>query len=624
MEEKLTSANASATQPDSRPWYRRGGNPLKQFVLWHYRDSPYKRSLAQIERERYLFCGIPFNRWVLLPVAVLIQFCSGSLYAWSIYNKPIDKAITGDENANAAPITFYLAVCLLGFSAAFTGPILERKGPRFGCLVGTVSLFTGHLLTALAVHTKQMWLVYVGYGIVGGFGLGFCYISPVSALQKWFPDHRGLAAGFAVCGFGAGSIAFAQIPLPLIKSLGVPLTFVVMGCIYFAIMLPSAFFLRVPPPGYTVNGLDIHQHQVGLADGASRARTFSAESTAARGDYQDTDTLNRLSRAKSSEVTDYIGLGDKHPEYVNRPDCPVDEGTLTQQRARNSALYPLQADSTAPSSPVVFQQTLIESLLDRDFRLLYFMFMGNSVFGLVAISRLSTIVVDIFGKSSLTASAIVSANGGFNLAGRLCCSILSDRVGRKPCFMATLTIQTVIIAILPTVMAQQNYPAFIALIWIVSFCYGAGFGIIPAFLTDMYGPSNIGACHGIILTAWSIAGVGGGLIFTGVFDALRHRGTSNHDYHLYSTNFWWILSIAIVALIVTLFVRTSLRDRYLPRVPGQIFRIRAFGQLVRATREREGLKLSFVSRQQEDEEWNQFIDHRREALHASREETLLP
>ncbi|KAJ1985524.1 hypothetical protein H4R33_003979 [Dimargaris cristalligena] len=541
-----TKAEAYHTEDQSSTDPRvKKGNIFKRAFYHHWRDQPYQRTEAQIDRERFLIGNIPFNRWILFPVAVLIQFCCGSLYAWSIYNKPIDKAISGNENANDAPITFYLAVGLLGFSAAAMGPVLERRGPRFGCLIGSCCFFIGHLLSALAVHTKQMWLLYIGYGIIGGYGLGFCYISPVSALQKWFPDHRGMAAGFAVCGFGAGSIAFAQIPVPLIKSLGVPKTFIIMGCIYFCIMMPCGWLLRVPPPNYTINGMD-----------AYRERVSTTEVDVENGEVEKVDEA-----------------------YVPAP-------TRKQPNIK---------------------MTLVESLLDRDFRLLYLVFVGNSVFGLVVISRLSTMIVDIFGKSTTTASAIVSANGGFNLAGRLLFSIISDKVGRKTCLVFTLTVQCIVIGVVTLILEEGSYGAFIAMMWIISSCYGAGFGIIPAFLTDMYGPKNIGACHGIILTAWSIAGVAGGLAFTGIFNNLISGGRSTKDYNVYVINFWWILAITILGWCFSIFVRTTLRDRLLPPVEGQIFRIRIFGQLIRLVKD-DRLRLQFVKKVQEDAEWDRFVD----------------
>ncbi|KAJ1958231.1 hypothetical protein IWQ62_004932 [Dispira parvispora] len=549
LDEKIYTSTDSNSSADIKP--KKKGNIFKRAFLHHYRDAPYIRSEKKLESQKYLIFNIPFNRWILFPVAVLIQFCCGSLYAWSIYNKPIDKAITGDPNANDAPITFYLAVCLLGFSAAAMGPVLERRGPRFGAIIGSCCFLVGHLLTALGIHTKQMWLVYVSYGIIGGYGLGFSYISPVSALQKWFPDHRGMAAGFAVCGFGAGSIAFGKIPLPIIDAVGLPKTFIIMGCIYFVIMFPCAMILRVPPPGYTVNGLDVN-------------------------------------RQKIETVETSIEEGEK----------------------------PTQVQAVANSQPKI-EMTLVESLLDRDFRLLYLLFFANSTFGLVVISRLSNMVVDIFGKSPDVASTIVAANGGFNLAGRLAFSILSDYIGRKTCVLTCLVVQCVVIGIVSISLDERIYGLYIALIWIASVCYGAGFGIIPAFLTDMYGPKNIGACHGIILTAWSISGVGGGLLFTGIFDRLVDDGYSSKDPYLYIINLWWILAIAIAGFFCAIFVRTTLRDRLLPAVPGQILRLRVFGRVLRVTKD-NGLRVRLLSKQQELMEWNQFTEQLR-AKHAEEE-----
>lgn len=165
--------------------------------------------------------------------------------------------MTGDPKSAQAPVTFYIAVGMFGVSAASMGPWLERNGPKKALILSSSLFFLGNLLSSLAIYLKAIWLLYIGYGVIGGFGLGLGYISPVSPLQKWFPHKRGLAAGLAVCGFGAGSIAIGKVILPLIHSVGLSLTFVVLGSCYFIAMMSVALLFRIPPPGYSANSSSV-------------------------------------------------------------------------------------------------------------------------------------------------------------------------------------------------------------------------------------------------------------------------------------------------------------------------------------------------------------------------------
>eukprot|EP01132_Coremiostelium_polycephalum_P002022 gene2022-2489_t len=405
---------------------------------------------------------------ILYPVKMGTPICIGSLYSWSIFNKPIDKAIYGDENEGKAPVTFYIAVAVFGVSVAIMGPWLERKGPRLGIFVGASLFVAGLFLTALGIHIKHIWLVYVGYGIFGGSGIGVSYISPVSTLQKWFPDHRGLSAGFAVCGFGAGSIAFGQIPPPIIDSVGLPLTFVILGY-----------------------GEKIVCNTLSSSEDKELSKKIQQEEPSEQQELE----LMEIPPTKSEENQVEINIEEEKKEKVPGPT-----GTLKKNL------------------------TFFQAITSREFILIYLMFFANVIFGLVAISRLSNMVQDIFGKSKSTASIIVSINGGFNLAGRLVFAIISDKIGRKIMYILSLTIQAIIVGLLPTLVEESSYTAFIALIWTLTAFYGSGFGLIPALLTDLFGSKLVGSAHGVILTAWSIAGVAGGLIFTAIYDSERDRG----------------------------------------------------------------------------------------------------
>ncbi|KAF8931137.1 oxalate/formate antiporter [Dissophora ornata] len=544
-------------------------NVLFRTVHRHYSDTEYRRSPETIEKEKNLIFNIPFNRWTMFPSAFLFQAICGSLYAWSVFNDPIDGYIYGMVTnpatgksappAHNAAITFYIAVGCFGLSAAINGPWLERNGPKLAAILGSTVFFIGNMIGAIGIYARIMGLLYFGYGVLGGAGLGLCYISPVSALQKWFPDRRGLAAGFAVCGFGAGSIVLAKVPQPLIASVGLPLTFVVLGCCYFVAMLACAMVFRVPPPGFQINGMDMYRNKVPVAD---------------------------LTVA-------YAGAGPANEKQE------VEERNLEANATDRAA-----QDFKDPGVNMVLSTAIFSS----EYRIMYIMFFGNSIAGLVVLSRLANIVKDIFGKDEATSATIVAINGGFNLAGRLFFSTVSDRLGRKNSFFFMLLSQVVILAALPAIMERQVYWAFLLVIWCLTACYGGGFGCIPAFLCDMFGPTNIGALHGIILTAWSLAGVGGGLLFTGIYNHLLETGHTTKDPWVYAANLQWILAVTCVGFVFLLFIGTNVHDRLLPKERGEWARIRLFGRLMKIG----SFGFRWMTKETEESEWEAYMNERRQ------------
>ncbi|KAG3033982.1 hypothetical protein PC120_g1612, partial [Phytophthora cactorum] len=200
--------------------------------------------------------GLTFSRWYLFGAAFAVQFCIGCIYAWSVLNHPIDLAVYGDAKKGRAVNAFYIAMGVFGTAAAALGPTIERKGPRWAVSIGTTLFLIGHIVTALGIHYEAIAGIYIGYGIITAIGLGMCYISPVSTLQKWFPDYRGTAAGFAVAGSGAGSVVWSKVYLPTIDAVGLAWMFVLLGAVMSAAMFASALVLRVPPRDFTIHGLN--------------------------------------------------------------------------------------------------------------------------------------------------------------------------------------------------------------------------------------------------------------------------------------------------------------------------------------------------------------------------------
>jgi len=188
------------------------------------------------------------NRWFMVIGAMAIHMCIGSVYAWSVYVKPIQS--TMGWTLTDVTITFSIAIFFLGLSAALMGKFVEAKGPRTAATLAAVLFGLGTIGSGMAIHLESKILFYLAYGVLGGAGLGIGYISPVSMLVKWFPDRRGMATGFAIMGFGFASAISGPAIKVLIDSVGISSTFYIMGSIYFIVMFTAAQYLANPEEGY--------------------------------------------------------------------------------------------------------------------------------------------------------------------------------------------------------------------------------------------------------------------------------------------------------------------------------------------------------------------------------------
>ncbi|KXS17334.1 MFS general substrate transporter [Gonapodya prolifera JEL478] len=504
---------------------------VREVLLNHFNQTKVVRAPDAIERDKFLefpppinFFGkfvipggyilrVPFNRWALMPAAVIIQMCVGSFYAWSGYNAAIDTAISGNSGAGQAPNTFYIAIAFFGPTAAVLGPWMERVGPRSGALLGITGYFLAHMFAAIACITKQLWLLYVGYGFFGGCGLGIAYISPVSPLQKWFPDWRGLASGLAVAGFGLGSFAASYLQNSLIASYGVSNCFFILGCTYLAIVLLLLPILRVTPPGYAIKGVTV-------------------------------DTI---------KGTENINLTSKSADSLEKKD-----GEKEGEEADGSKAAVVDVATKNPLA-ILSSMNLVDAIMSWEFRMMFIMLFCNALFGLTTTSKLQDMVKNQFGKTASEASTVNAIFAVFNAFGRVAIPLLSDKVGRKGVYLLILGVQIVICASFPTVFVNASYPGFLVCIFALVACYGAGFGAIPAFLSDQFGARNTGATHGVILCTWSIGGIIG-LGYNAILNGEVAK-SSKTALDVYNLNFRWILPIIIVGFVNTIFIRTNIRDR---------------------------------------------------------------
>ena len=470
-----------------------------------------------LSKER-IIAGPGFNRWKVPPASVLIHLCIGSVYAWSIFDPALTKAIgvvtsaPQDWSLGQTNITFTLAIVFLGLSAAFGGKWLEKAGPR---KVGFVAAFCwggGFMIGGVGILTHQIALIYLGYGVIGGCGLGLGYVSPVSTLIRWFPDRRGMATGMAIMGFGGGAMLGAplkeffirlfyrapqylgkladvnvvtregmrfvkdaagrlqevvvvganDVPSMIVKGpegvyvagtgdVGVAATFFVLGAIYLTAMLIAAFAYRIPAPGWKPAGWN---------------------------------------------PSDEAHAGRK---MITRNNVHIDRALRTPQ-----------------------------------FYLLWIVLCFNVTAGIGVLGVAKTMMIEIFGSAlpsivdGTFAATFVIMISVFNMCGRFFWSSMSDHMGRKRTYYVFFILGIVLYLSIP--LCAQQVSVSSAVVWLVMFyaaamiifsMYGGGFATIPAYLADIFGTRYVGGIHGRLLTAWSTAGVLGPLAITSLRERAR-------------------------------------------------------------------------------------------------------
>ena len=215
--------------------------------------------LSMLDRERTV-AGPGYRRWLIPPAALAVHLSIGEVYAFSVFKEPLVEHF--GTKLTPISIIFSIAIVMLGLSAAFGGTWVERSGPRKAMFVAGCCWAAGFLVSALGVSTDQLWLVYLGYGVLGGIGLGIGYISPVSTLIKWFPDRPGLATGLAIMGFGGGALIAGPLSDALLTTFAsnpadaIAPAFLTLAAIYFVLMMLGAFTVRLPAEDWRPEGWD--------------------------------------------------------------------------------------------------------------------------------------------------------------------------------------------------------------------------------------------------------------------------------------------------------------------------------------------------------------------------------
>jgi MFS family permease len=214
-----------------------------------------------------------FNRWRVPPAALAIHLCIGQAYAFSVFSLPLSKAIgittaaPDDWKVSTIGWVFSAAIVFLGLSAAVFGRWVERVGPRAAMFVSTLCFTGGLAVGALGIAQHTFWILLLGYGVIGGIGLGLGYISPVSTLIKWFPDRPGMATGLAIMGFGGGAIIASPLSVWLMSNFrgadsnGIAPTFLTLAVLYFVVMMLGVFTVRVPALDWQPAAVSAHRQR---------------------------------------------------------------------------------------------------------------------------------------------------------------------------------------------------------------------------------------------------------------------------------------------------------------------------------------------------------------------------
>jgi MFS family permease len=465
-----------------------------------------------LDRERTIATA-GFNRWLVPPAALCIHLCIGMAYGFSVFWLPLSRAIgltapkacpdislwqelfttSCDWKVASLGWMYTLFFVVLGVSAALWGGWLERVGPRKAGFVAACCWCGGLLLGAIGIYLHQLWIMWLGSGVVGGVGLGLGYISPVSTLVKWFPDRRGMATGMAIMGFGGGAMIGAPLANWLMDqfktptSVGVWETFLTMGIIYFVFMMIGAFRYRLPPTGWKPEGWTA----------PSEKKTMISEH--------------------------HVHLDNAH----KTPQFWLIWWVLCLNVSAGIGVIGM----ASPILQEVFAGKLI-GLPD----------VGFNALSVAQKAQIAGIAAGFAGLLSL-----------FNIGGRFFWASLSDYVGRKNTYYTFFILGIVLYALTPTFAAIGSKLLFVLGLGIILSMYGGGFATVPAYLADMFGTQYVGAIHGRLLTAWSTAGIIGPVVVNYIREFQLAAGVPRDQ--LYNTTMYILCAMLIAGLICNYLIK---------------------------------------------------------------------
>jgi MFS family permease len=472
---------------------------------------------GSLSRERTV-AGPRFNRWLVPPPALAIHLCIGMAYGFSVFWLPMSHVLAPTDPATCAAQSFISAlvsttcnwsvptvthifeifIAVLGISAAIWGGWLEHAGPRKAGVIAAICWGGGLVLLGGAVWLHQLWLVYL-VAVFCGIGQGLGYITPVSTLIKWFPDRRGMATGFAILGYGGGAMIGAPLAVWLMSNFGatgsasVAETLVVMGIIYFIVMMAGAFGFRVTPSGWRPEGW--------------------------------------IPRAS-----------DEGNLLITRRNVHLNRAWRTPQFWLIWGVLGLNV--TAGIGVISMASPMLQE-----------------VFGAKLLGINSTVALTAAQKGEVVAAAagLVGLISLFNCLGRIFWASLSDKIGRKNMYYTIFILGIALYCLLPT-WGHLGLPTlFVLSICIILTMYGGGFATVPAYLADIFGTQMVGAIHGRLITAWSVAGVVGPALIAGIRQIQIEHGAAHalvYDITLY------IMAVLLLGGLVCNFFIKPVQSKY--------------------------------------------------------------
>lgn len=432
-----------------------------------------------------------FNRWLIPPAALAIHLCIGEIYGFSVFNEPLTRVlgvrepITGrDWTIPQVGWTYSIALVALGLSAALLGRWVERAGPRRTMFASACAFCGGLVVAGFGVRYHNIALLYLGYGVFGGIGLGLGYIAPVSTLVKWFPDRPGMATGLAIMGFGGGALIGAPLGVELMgafrspTSVGVMEAFWVMAGLYFVLMMFGTFLVRVPAPQWAPTSYMPRPH------------------------------------AKTLVISAHVAL---------------DVAWKTPQ-----------------------------------FWLLWSVLCLNVTAGIGVLGQAPLMCQDMFGVSAAVGGGFAGLLSLFNMGGRFFWSSLSDFTGRKAIYSVYFVLGALLYLLVPLAQRIHSVGLFVLLAAMIISMYGGGFATIPAYLRDLFGTMHLGAVHGRLITAWSMAAVVGPQLVNYVSAYQKARGVPKAE--AYNLTMYLMVGLLLTGFVCNLLVR-PVHERHHHRTP---------------------------------------------------------
>ena len=466
-----------------------------------------------------------YNRWLVPPCALAIHLCIGMAYGFSVFWLPLHRAVgltkplecpadlgffqlitttTCDWKISMMGWMFTLFFVFLGTASAIWGGWLERVGPRRAGFAAAILWCGGLVISALAVIWHQLWLMWLGSGVIGGLGLGLGYISPVSTLIKWFPDRRGMATGMAIMGFGGGAMIGAPLADRLMKifatptSVGVWQTFLVLAALYFVSMMLGSLGYRLPAEQWKPAG------------------------------WEPPATAKAKALVTDRNVDLNVAL--RTPQFW-------------------LVWWVLALNVTAGIGIIGMASPLLQEVF------------GGHLIGVNA--TFDQLTPQQHGAIAAIAAGFTGLLSLFNIAGRFFWASASDYIGRKATYMVFLLLGLVLYASIPSLAAAGSLALFVGFFCVILSMYGGGFSTVPAYLADLFGTRMVGAIHGRLLTAWSAAGILGPVIVNYIREyQLAHHVARDHAY---SVTMYILAGLLAVGFLCNLAIRPVAEKYYMTR-----------------------------------------------------------